>query len=39
MLPLLWVFLLVATYWILAEWKALPAVLATLKAGFLHWPR
>jgi hypothetical protein len=39
MLPLLWVFLLIATYWLLSEWRDLPAFLAALKAAFLHWPK
>jgi hypothetical protein len=37
MLPLLWVALLIATYWLLAEWPTLPNMFATIKAGFLHW--
>ena len=37
LLPLLWVFLLVATYWLLAEWQSLPNLLASMKAGFPHW--
>jgi hypothetical protein len=37
MLPLLWVVLLIATYWVLSDWESLPNVLASVKAGFLHW--
>jgi hypothetical protein len=37
MLPLVWVALLIAMYWVLSEWQSLPNVLASVKAGFLHW--
>lgn len=36
MLPLLWVILLIAVYWLLSEWRSLPSLLASLKLGFLH---
>lgn len=36
MLPLLWVLLLIATYWLLAEWHALPHMLAALSANFVR---
>ncbi len=36
MLPLLWVFVLIAVYWLLTEWRALPGLLATIKAGLFH---
>jgi hypothetical protein len=35
--PLLWVALLMMTYWILAEWPGLPKLVAVLKAS-LPWP-
>jgi hypothetical protein len=37
MLPLLWVFILVACYVVLADWDALPNVFASIEAG-LGWP-
>ena len=36
-LSLLWVCLLIACYWVLAEWQNLPRMLSLLKSGF-HWP-
>ncbi len=36
MLPLLWVFVLIAAYWLLAEWHTLSGLLASLRLGFLH---
>ncbi|MBS0642765.1 MAG: hypothetical protein JSS43_23115 [Proteobacteria bacterium] len=36
MLPLLWVFLLIAAYWVLAEWQMLPGMLAAFKASVFH---
>ncbi len=35
--PVLWVFLLIACYWILAEWPDLPRLLAAVRAD-LQWP-
>ncbi len=36
MLPLLWVFVLIAIYWLLVEWRTLPGIVAAIKAGLLH---
>ncbi len=35
--PLLWVILLIACYWLLADWPDLSKLLASFKTGF-HWP-
>ena len=37
MLPLVWVALLIAMYWVLSDWQSLPNALASVKAGFFHW--
>jgi hypothetical protein len=36
-IPLFWVFILMAAYWLLVEWPDLPRMLASLKSG-IHWP-
>jgi hypothetical protein len=36
MLPLLWVFFLIALYWLLTEWQMLPGILAAAKAGLFR---
>jgi hypothetical protein len=36
-IPLIWIAMLLATYFILAQWQALPSFFVSM-AGVVHWP-
>jgi hypothetical protein len=36
LLPLLWILLLLAVYWLLIEWRSLPGLVSTLELGFFR---